>query len=237
MNRLFKHVGFAAVIALLVMTPASIFASSHMDAPLIVRDPSANTTDVYAFVDQESNGQKSLVVALGVYPHQEPGIGPNKYNFDDNVRYEIHVALGRDIAAGRATYTYRFQFKTNFKNVNTILQSYLGVIQNIGDANQNLTQTYTVTKIDNRTGHARVLGSGIVPPNNQGNATPYYNQGNNGENPARLRRRHGSGTRSLYGPSHHSFERWLRLLLGPARRWLLCRYPIDLRSPQAAQAG
>ena len=186
MNRLFKQVGFAAVIALLTVTPASIFASSHMDAPLIVRDPSANTTDVYAFVDQESNGQKSLVVALGVYPHQEPGIGPNKYNFDDNVRYEIHVALGRDIAAGRATYTYRFQFKTNFKNVNTILQSYLGVIQNIGDANQNLTQTYTVTKIDNRTGHASVLGSGMVPPNNQGNATPYYNQGNNGGNPARL---------------------------------------------------
>src|SRR5437867_12318770 len=56
-------------------------ASSHMDAPLIVRDPAANTTDVYAFVQNE-NGIKSLVTALGVYPHQEPGCGPNKYNFD-----------------------------------------------------------------------------------------------------------------------------------------------------------
>jgi hypothetical protein len=64
------------------------------------RSQRANTTDVYAFVDQEGN-QKSLVLALGVYPHQEPGIGPNKYNFDDNVLYEIHVALGPDVAAGR----------------------------------------------------------------------------------------------------------------------------------------
>ena len=28
-------------------------ASSHMDAPLITLDPAANTTDVYAFVDQD----------------------------------------------------------------------------------------------------------------------------------------------------------------------------------------
>ena len=30
-----------------------------------------------------------------------------------------------------------------------------------------------------------MLGTGIVPPNNQGIATRYYNQGNNGENPAK----------------------------------------------------
>src|SRR5213593_1051659 len=44
-------------------------ASSHQDAPLIIRDPSANTTDVYAFVQNE-NGTKSLVTALGVYPQR-----------------------------------------------------------------------------------------------------------------------------------------------------------------------
>ena len=40
------------------------FASSHMDAPLITRDPAANTTDVYAFVSVE-NGQKYLGSPLG----------------------------------------------------------------------------------------------------------------------------------------------------------------------------
>src|SRR5499425_140941 len=164
--------------------PATVRASSHMDAPLIILDPAANTTDVYAFVDQDGN-QKSLVLALGVYPHEEPGVGPNKYSFDDNVLYEIHVALGSDVAAGRATFSYQFRFTTNFKNRNTILQSYLGVVQHVGDANQNLTQTYTVTKVDHRTHQETVLGTGVVPPNNQGNATPFYNQGDNGENPAR----------------------------------------------------
>src|SRR4030095_14872120 len=139
-------------------------ASSHMDAPLITRDPSANTTDVYAFV-QNRNGMKSLVTALCVYPHEDPGVGPNKYNFDDNVLYQIHVATGNDAAQGKATLSYEFKFNTAFRNRNTILQSYLAVVNNVGDANQNLLQTYTVTKVDHRQGnHRTVLGTGTVPP-------------------------------------------------------------------------
>src|SRR2546425_7992821 len=176
------HRGLSAVLAALLASPA--FASSHMDAPLITRDPSANTTDVYAFV-QDENGVQVLVTALGVYPHEEPGIGPNKYNFDDNVLYEIHVATGSDLAAGKPTLSYQFKFETKFKNEGTILQSYLGVINDIGDAAQNLTQTYTVTKVSHRNHKSTVLGSGVVPPNNQGIATPFYNQGDNGENPAK----------------------------------------------------
>ncbi len=174
-----------AVTAALTLAGSSLFASSHMDAPLITRDPSANTTDVYAFVDQDESGSKHLVLALGVYPHQEPGIGPNKYNFDDHVLYEIHVALGADRAAGRPTLSYQFKFDTTFKNENTILQSYLGVIQHVGDAAQNLVQNYTVTKVDHRTGRRTSLGGSVVPPNNQGIATPYYNQGDDGEMPAK----------------------------------------------------
>ena len=127
-------------LALVSALSGAAYASSHMDAPLITRDPSANTTDVYAFVDQDNGsapnsadttqlpvGAKSLVVALAVYPHEEPGVGPNIYNFDDNVLYEIHVAIGRrDLAAGRATISYQFQFTTTFRNQNTILDSYLG---------------------------------------------------------------------------------------------------------------
>ena len=70
--------------ALTAVGPVPLRASSHMDAPLITRDPAANTTDVYAFVVVR-NGQKFLDVALSVYPHEEPGVGPNKYNFDHNV--------------------------------------------------------------------------------------------------------------------------------------------------------
>jgi hypothetical protein len=189
MNKLFKTIQSGIVLGLiaLISSSISVFASSHQDAPLAIFDPAANTTDVYAFVvNQGRNGVKSLVVALGVWPFEEPGIGPNKFNFDDDVRYEIHVAAGNDVAAGRATFTYRFEFNTEFKNSKTILQSYLGVIQDIGDASQNLLQTYTVTKVDAKNGRETVLGTAKVPPNNQGNATPFYNQGDNGENPARM---------------------------------------------------
>ncbi len=171
-------------IASAALLAEGALASSHMDAPLITLDPAANTTDVYAFV-ANPGGEKNLVLALGVYPHQEPGVGPNKYNFDDNVLYSINVSLGADVAAGRATLAYQFRFNTTFQNSNTILQSYLGVINTVGDASQNLIQTYTVTRRDFRTGASTLLGSGTVPPNNQGNATPLYNVGDDGNNPAK----------------------------------------------------
>jgi hypothetical protein len=173
-----------AAAGILLAAAHTANASSHMDAPLITLDDAANTTDVYAFVSQRS-GQKYLTTALAVYPHQEPGIGPNKYNFDDDVLYEIRVATGSDAPAGRTTYGYRFRFNTTFRNKNTILQSYLGVINDVGDAAQNLIQRYTVTKVDYRSGRVTRLGNGIVPPNNQGNATPKYNRDNDGEQPAR----------------------------------------------------
>ncbi len=159
-------------------------ASSHQDAPLITRDPSANTTDVYAFV-REVGGVKRLISALGVYPHEEPGIGPNKYNFDDDVLSEIHVATGNDVAAGKATYSFQYQFTTTYKSTATILPSYLGVVNDVGDSAQNLVQTYKITKVNNNTKAKTVLGSGVVPPNNQGIATPFYNQDNDGSKPAR----------------------------------------------------
>jgi Domain of unknown function (DUF4331) len=139
---------------------------------------------VYAFVTMRDGG-KYLTTAVAVYPFEDPGIGPNKYNFDDNVLYSIHVATGNDVADGRATYTYDFEFTTNFKSQDTILQSYLGVVNNVDDAAQNLTQTYTVVRENRLTQERTMLGQGVVPPNNQGIATPFYNQDNNGENPAR----------------------------------------------------
>ena len=174
----------SAVLFALCALPPSSKASSHMDAPLITNDPAANTADVYSFLTQR-DGTKYLQTALVVYPFEEPGIGPNKYNFDDGVLYEVHVATGNDVAAGIATFTYQFRFTTTYKNQQTILVSYLGVVQNVDDAAQNLTQTYTVTRVKNSDGTTVALGTGVVPPNNQGIATPFYNAGDNGENVAR----------------------------------------------------
>ena len=114
---LHQAVPLVAAAGFLLGGASTARASSHMDAPLITLDDAANTTDVYAFV-RETDGVKSLVTALGVYPFEEPGIGPNKFNFDDDVLYEIHVAAGADdVAAGRATYSYQFRFTTSFNGV------------------------------------------------------------------------------------------------------------------------
>ena len=178
-----------AALAALTLTGGMLLASSHMDAPLITFDDPANTTDVYAF-RSDRGGVDYLSTALAVYPFEEPGIGPNKYNFDDNVLYEIHVALGDDVAAGRKTVSYQFRFETNFKNTGTILQSYTCTVMAVDDDCQNLTQTYTVTKVVHQAG-----GNGedlrfpdqvlVVPPNNQGLVTPLYNQNDDGEMPAK----------------------------------------------------
>ncbi len=165
-------------------------ASSHMDAPLITLDDPANTTDVYAFRSQSENrAVQYLTTALSVYPFEEPGIGPNNYRFDDNVLYEIHVALDEDIQAGRPTLTYQFRFQTEFLDQTTIRQAFLGEVLDVFGENQNMRQSYAVTKIDHRyeddDDGGVLLGSGLVPPNNQGLVTPFYNQNDDGEMPAK----------------------------------------------------
>ncbi len=181
----------AAAIGLACALPSHVMASSHMDAPLITFDDPANTTDVYAFVSEDKETDvEYLTLALSVYPFEEPGIGPNNYRFDDRVRYDLNISLDDDIPRARKTMTYRFEFNTQFQNRDTILQSYLGVLDPAGPGvfpdNQNLRQSYKVWMIDRRRNPVSVeIGNGIVPPNNQGLVTPFYNQGDDGDMPAK----------------------------------------------------
>ena len=148
-----------------------------MDAPLITLDDAANTTDVYAFVSQL--GGKMLVAALGVYPFEEPGIGPNKYNFDDNVLYEIHVAAGNDdVQAGRATYQlpvpvlHQLQEQEDHPPVVPRRHSERRRCGAEPDA--------ALQGHEGRSPQRRATQSsarGVVPPNNQGNATPLLQPG------------------------------------------------------------
>lgn len=190
---------FAAAALSTALMAVTAGASSHMDAPLITFDDPANTTDVYAFVSKDKRtGTQYLTTALSVYPFEEPGIGPNNYRFDDRVVYEIHVALEDSIEAGKPDLTYQFTFDTKFQNRDTILQNYLGVIDPYARdkdgffVNQNMRQSFSVVQIDRRGKRTqkRRLGKGardglIVPPNNQGLVTPFYNRDNNGDLPAR----------------------------------------------------
>ncbi|MBV9849177.1 MAG: DUF4331 family protein, partial [Armatimonadetes bacterium] len=100
-------------------------ASSHSDAPLIMLDPQANLTDVYAFIRMNQAGQKSLVVEVSVRPFSEPGDGVMYDSFSDDARYSIHIA---NPATGAELQRYDFQFSRvdaaggGYKNLDTILR-------------------------------------------------------------------------------------------------------------------
>ena len=168
-------VAITATLQFLVPHPAR--ASSHSDAPLIKQDPQANITDVYAFIGSkyDGSGQDVLNVMVSVRPYSDPGDGVIYERFADDIRYSIHLT---NPATGATTDRYDFRFSTvtgGYKNLDTILSYGLGTesgpILDIGDARQNYTQTYTVSR------NGTVLGSGLVvpPPNVGPRTTPGYN--------------------------------------------------------------
>jgi hypothetical protein len=183
------------MLTLVVATSAAcLFAgtawpASHSDAPLIKQDPQANITDVYTFVGTryDDSATKVLNVIVHVRPFSEPGDGVMYDRFADDALYSIHLA---DEKTGRRVITYDFSFSAvnpsllpGLKNPNTILSYGLGTtagaIQNIGDAQQNYTQTYSVEKREAR-GRSFLLGRDLlIPPPNVGrNVTPFYNDAN-----------------------------------------------------------
>lgn len=176
-----------AISAALALTGAAL-AASHNDAPMIMTDPAANISDLYAFVGNGPNG-KVLNIIMNVNPLSEPGNGVNYYRFGTDVLYSINIARpgANGVFSGAPTLVYNFRFTSNLKNQGTILSYGLGTaagpILMTDDAQQNMTQTYRVFK---RTGAGTSLGTDIsgnvtlkVPPVNVGmRTTPNYYDAN-----------------------------------------------------------
>ena len=166
------------------ITPRSQ-ASSHREAPLIVGDPLADNTDVYAFRSTEAGREGFVTLIANWIPFQEPSGGPHFYKFDDNVLYEIKIDNTGD---GVEDITYQFRFNTQFKNPDIVLgmaapnQALSGtggiepLITSNEDPDYNEPQLYTVTR-QNRPGRTttQLAGGLITPPNNIGErTTPNY---------------------------------------------------------------
>lgn len=181
----------ATIAALLLSGAPPARTASHSDAPLIKQDPQANITDVYAFVGTKYNDAsiKTLNVVVHVHPFSEPGDGIIYERFADDALYSIHIA---DPTTGSTVQRYDFQFSDvnplstpGLKNPDTILSYGLGTeagpILNPGDARQNYSQTYTVTKVAG--GSSSSIGSGLstAPPNVGKRTTPHYNDPSSGK--------------------------------------------------------
>lgn len=177
--------GIALAVAALFVPSPSLNASSHSDAPLIKLDPQANLTDVYTFVRTRSSGEKVLVVEVNVRPFSEPGDGAMYESFSSDALYSIHLTNPSN-GAERQRFDFRFSsVKPNsggYKNTSTILRygrgTEIGPIQVVGDARQNFTQTYSVTRTVLGK-NAKVLNAApqnlVAPPNVGKNTTPLYN--------------------------------------------------------------
>jgi Domain of unknown function (DUF4331) len=144
----------AAVLVLRGPMPDSGQASSHREAPLIAEDPSADTTDLYAF--RSPDAPNSLTVIANWIPAEDPAAGPNWYRFSERARYSIKIDRNGD---ARPDLTYRFRFKNREDTL------FLG----------NTVQDYVVTRV--RRGDEEVVARGVTPPNNIGpRTTPNYRQ-------------------------------------------------------------
>ncbi|MEO7295341.1 MAG: DUF4331 domain-containing protein [Candidatus Limnocylindria bacterium] len=137
-----------AGLAMALLVPAAIRGSSHREAPLIAKDPTADNTDLYAFVNRDdpatsANDANTVTIIANFIPLEEPAGGPNFHNFDDNVLYEIKIDNNGDAVED---ITYEFRFTTRIQNPNTFLYN-TGQITAIDDPDYNYRQTYTVTRV------------------------------------------------------------------------------------------
>ncbi|MDD5273832.1 MAG: DUF4331 domain-containing protein [Methylovulum sp.] len=168
------------VASIVAALPAFSFAASHREAPAIALDPAADITDVYAFRSWEDPSK--LVFIMNVLPGQEPSAGPNYYNFDDSVAYDINLDTNKD---GKADdIVYRVQFKTEVRAPFTDLPIAYGGVDTVAglppairsldgpdSLGLGLRQTYTVTEI--KGAQSRELSSGtlVAAPSNVGPRT------------------------------------------------------------------
>src|SRR6201993_1983470 len=142
----------ALAVALLMLVPASLFASSHREAPISALDHSADVTDWYAFVSYDHPDRVTMI--LNVDGFLEPSNGPNYFPFDPNVRYVMNVDNSQ---SGKADIQFVFRFKTEIRQPG-LFTGFVGGIAGIppitsldgpGSAGLSLRQTYTVTMIKN----------------------------------------------------------------------------------------
>ena len=167
-----KIVLMAAVAALVGVQMAPGSASSHREAPLISQDPTADNTDVYAFVSPDR--PDSVTMIANYIPLEQPAGGPNFPAFDDNVLYEIHVDNDGD---GRENLSFQFRFTTATRNPDTFLYN-TGPITSLNDTDWNRPQTYSLTLVVHANGadFPFPIGTNIpTPPDNIGpRSTPNY---------------------------------------------------------------
>jgi hypothetical protein len=156
-------------VLLIGLSPRNAGASSHREAPLISKDPFADNVDTYVFIPQGITDR--VVLAATWIPFEAPEGGPNYFEFDDNVRYDIYVSNDGDPSP---EITYTLESRTAIGDPNSFLYN-TGPIDSLADSDWKRPQYYTVTEHMEGQAPQVVVGNVQAPPVNIGRkSTPNY---------------------------------------------------------------
>ncbi len=189
-----------AVLAAGALATTGVFGSSHREAPRIMLDPSADNTDVYAFVSADAPGKLNIV--SNWIPFENPSGGPYFGKLDPTARYYVKIDNDGD---GVEDVAYRWQFRNKFRKPNSFLYA-VPPVTSINDPNLNFVQTYDLyyETYDRKGGlddYKQIANDLPVAPDNAGPKTfPNYEPVWNGA----IRNTRGGG-KTFVGPADDAF--------------------------------
>jgi len=134
--------GAATVAALAAgsLAVTGVLGSSHREAPQILKDPTADNTDVYAFTAPDAPG--AITIVANWIPFEEPAGGPYFGKPDPDARYYVKIDNTGD---GYEDVAYRWQIKQRFRNPNSFLYA-APTVDTVDDPDVNFVQTYDLYK-------------------------------------------------------------------------------------------
>jgi hypothetical protein len=144
---LFHRAGFVLGVALtpLLLLAAVLIAyqdntqaSSHREAPLISKDPSADNTDTYVFISPEN--LNNIVFVGSWIPLEGPEGGPNYFEWDPSALYDIYVDNDGD---AKPDITFTLSSRVNTAIPTTFLYN-VNSITSLDDADWNRRQYITI---------------------------------------------------------------------------------------------
>ncbi|SHI29642.1 DUF4331 domain-containing protein [Streptomyces sp. 3214.6] len=167
--------GGLAAAGAATLAPGAAYASSHREAPLISGTPQYDNSDLYAFVSPDHPDTTTIIA--NVIPFEEPGGGPNFYQFAEDAQYDVRIDSNGD---AKEDLIFRYTFKTNVKNRKSFLYN-TGVVDSLYDPDLNVTQSYDLELIKLKKGkveHETKLADDVpVAPSNVGKASmPKYSK-------------------------------------------------------------
>lgn len=151
-KKIFASVLFASLLGI----AAVLMSSSHREAPMLLHDPVADNTDVYAFRSPDNDSTITLIANF--IPFQLPHGGPNYYQFGGAIEYNLHI--DNNAATPGDDIVYRFKFYKKNEDPSTFFNIRLG--------KENRKTTYDLIKITRKGGAVKIVEDGIVPPYNVG---------------------------------------------------------------------